>query len=135
MTDKESRLRRLAAKYDYPIKDCYDCGAKVGELHIKGCLDEECPFCGRQLVTCYCDIDYGRRTINKNRIPWSGCSNIVTSCFELGYMIKYESKDGKIDWMADANRVIKKCIWNSDLKTWLTPMMQDFYVESHPSPS
>ncbi len=39
------------------MKTCYDCGCKEGELHDFGCDMEECPFCGRQLITCGCCYD------------------------------------------------------------------------------
>jgi Zn finger protein HypA/HybF involved in hydrogenase expression len=31
---------------------CHDCGAEPGELHMDGCDVEQCPECGRQLITC-----------------------------------------------------------------------------------
>ncbi len=33
-------------------KKCADCGVKLGKLHWKGCDVEECPICGRQLISC-----------------------------------------------------------------------------------
>lgn len=36
---------------------CYDCRVKVGETHDYGCDWEECPFCGRQLLSCDCIYD------------------------------------------------------------------------------
>ena len=31
---------------------CHDCGASRGELHKKGCDNEQCPECGMQLIGC-----------------------------------------------------------------------------------
>jgi hypothetical protein len=36
------------------IKRCGDCYCKEGELHIAGCDNERCPFCGGQLISCDC---------------------------------------------------------------------------------
>jgi hypothetical protein len=33
---------------------CRECGVKEGELHVPGCFQERCPFCGGQLVSCGC---------------------------------------------------------------------------------
>lgn len=35
---------------------CHDCGAKKGHYHHPGCDVEECPRCGRQLISCYCQL-------------------------------------------------------------------------------
>ena len=37
---------------------CHDCGAKLGHYHHVGCDAERCPVCGRQLISCDCDIPY-----------------------------------------------------------------------------
>ena len=38
-------------------KRCGDCGAMYGGYHHFGCDIERCPFCGEQLISCYCEID------------------------------------------------------------------------------
>lgn len=35
---------------------CPDCNVKVGEFHHPGCDIEECPRCGRQLLSCDCPV-------------------------------------------------------------------------------
>ena len=35
-------------------KLCHDCGVEEGQLHILGCDNERCPFCGNQLISCSC---------------------------------------------------------------------------------
>lgn len=39
-------------------KRCRDCGAMPGHLHHPGCLIEECPVCGCQVLACDCDKGY-----------------------------------------------------------------------------
>jgi hypothetical protein len=33
---------------------CGDCGVAVGQLHARGCDQEQCPACGGQIITCDC---------------------------------------------------------------------------------
>ena len=35
---------------------CHDCGVEKGEYHDPGCDMEECPVCGRQWISCGCNI-------------------------------------------------------------------------------
>ncbi len=36
---------------------CGDCGVVEGQYHMLGCDMEMCPFCGNQLITCYCSYE------------------------------------------------------------------------------
>lgn len=36
---------------------CGDCGAKRGFYHHVGCDCEACPVCGKQLISCECDVE------------------------------------------------------------------------------
>lgn len=33
---------------------CRDCGVAIGEVHVKGCVVEQCPRCGGQYMSCAC---------------------------------------------------------------------------------
>lgn len=45
---------------------CRDCGCSEGSLHDFNCLQERCPFCGRQLASCGCVYDFlGLKDKNK----------------------------------------------------------------------
>lgn len=42
-------------KNDLATKNtCHDCGVEEGQIHEFGCDMERCPFCGWQLISCYC---------------------------------------------------------------------------------
>ena len=35
--------------------NCPDCGVGPCEFHKAGCNIEQCPYCGRQLLSCVCE--------------------------------------------------------------------------------
>lgn len=40
------------------MPNCGDCAVRTGQLHVPGCDIEECPRCGRQLISCDCEWAY-----------------------------------------------------------------------------
>lgn len=36
---------------------CQECGVKIGQFHVPGCQQEDCPRCAGKLVQCSCEID------------------------------------------------------------------------------
>jgi hypothetical protein len=46
---------RVGHERSYPFRSrCPDCGAQPDHVHHPGCDIEECPRCGRQLISCGC---------------------------------------------------------------------------------
>lgn len=43
--------------------NCGDCGVLVNQFHVLGCVGEQCPQCGGQLVSCDCEIDEGESVV------------------------------------------------------------------------
>src|SRR5262249_14094682 len=48
---KNGEEKRYGAIEPWP---CHDCGVAHGGYHHPGCDVEECPRCGRQLISCNC---------------------------------------------------------------------------------
>ena len=38
----------------FPDRRCGDCACLPGKFHHSGCDMEECPDCGRQIISCEC---------------------------------------------------------------------------------
>lgn len=36
------------------FRDCHDCGAQPGQMHMRGCDTEHCSVCGGQRIQCSC---------------------------------------------------------------------------------
>ena len=52
-------------------RQCHDCGAKEGELHVPGCDMETCPFCFGQLISCGCIYEMFYEGFSRDK-PLSG---------------------------------------------------------------
>lgn len=44
---------------------CPDCGVLKGDFHVPSCDVEECPVCGRQLISCDCQFEDLVRAANR----------------------------------------------------------------------
>jgi hypothetical protein len=57
----DSRHDRIRFGGEKPIRQtsptCHDCSVILGQLHVRGCDREECPFCHRQAIACSCPFD------------------------------------------------------------------------------
>lgn len=47
----------MRVETDMPDGKCPDCGAHNGRFHHFGCHQEVCPICGKQIISCGCDIE------------------------------------------------------------------------------
>ncbi len=59
---------------------CPDCGAEPAEFHEEGCDIEQCPYCGRQLLSCAC----ASRPPLDDRLPWGGVWPGAEACQRFG---------------------------------------------------
>jgi hypothetical protein len=64
------------------MKNCFDCGARVGEKHKDGCDVERCPHCGGQGLGCV-----GFDPNNPRRRPWDGKWPGEADCERLGFFV------------------------------------------------
>ncbi len=101
---------------------CPDCGAKKGDFHHIGCDVEQCPYCGRQLISCEC----GRLPPLDDRMRWTGVWPGVLECQELGWYARLIPGQG---WVScdkgepgateDLNRLLVTATWDRDQKRWV----------------
>lgn len=82
--------------------DCYDCGAKPGEIHNPNCDVQRCSVCGGQRLQCSCrghDPAFAR---------WTGFWPGELECIALGLMAIWQGTPPVPGWglhpIADHNR-------------------------------
>src|SRR3954466_12718810 len=102
------------------LESCTRCGAGVGELHEAGCTVEQCPYCGGQLLSCYCpesDDDPA-----EDRVPWGGLFPGESECQEFGWYARRAGGGwkpcgpGVADAIADLNRLRAEAVWDRGRK-------------------
>jgi hypothetical protein len=96
------------------LRNCGDCGAVPGALHIEGCDVERCPKCGGQKISCGCiyeECGIDQSTMEEThpeiyiggpteemyavwdakrgarRVPWSGEYPGAAECREFGFWV------------------------------------------------
>jgi hypothetical protein len=104
--------------------ECPDCGAARGEHHRLGCDVEQCPYCGRQFISCECR----RRAPLDDRLPWTGLWPGVAECREFGWYARLVKGRG---WLAcepdepgaseDLNRLQIEARWDRANKRFVLP--------------
>ena len=92
------------------MRNCGDCGAKPGQLHIPGCDMEECPICGKQIITCpHCE-----EVTPEQSMPWEGERRLEQAARRYGWYCRWQSRSSRWetvtadaeDAMPDGNRVL-----------------------------
>jgi len=106
---------------------CPDCLAKPGNLHTEGCDIEQCPKCGRQLLSCNCLV-YRTKIEGRNRLPWTGVWPGVVECQKFGWYAKFDNGFGYSrcdkddpDATEDLNRIYEEAVWNEKLHQFEIP--------------
>lgn len=61
------------------LRNCHDCGAVAGQVHVNGCDVERCSACGGQRLSCFCG---GRH--DKKFARWTGLWPGIAEATELG---------------------------------------------------
>lgn len=86
-------------------KTCHDCGVTTGDFHKDGCDWEECPNCGRQLISCDCNdtypsIPYGEEKRFGKEVEYPDPENLkeakyesITSISGLKILSDYEYRE------------------------------------------
>ena len=105
---------------------CPDCGVKKGQLHHSGCLKEQCPQCGRQLL--FCPHYFRKPPSDKKRVPWTGEAWGKVECREYGYFMKTDPWGLTVpcaaddpDGLPDANRLTSEADWDRKQKRYVLP--------------
>jgi hypothetical protein len=103
-------------------ESCPDCGAGRGEVHRAGCDVEQCPYCGRQLISCAC----ARRLPLDDRMPWTGVWPGAAECRELGWFARLVPGTGWVPCapkepgaVEDLNRLAVAARWDRKRKRFV----------------
>ncbi len=79
-----------------PVRDCHDCRAKPGELHMNGCDTEVCAACGGQAISCGCPEEEYEKY---ERLPWEGIWPGTLACMEYDLWCYWGPDHGKSGWV------------------------------------
>jgi hypothetical protein len=100
---------------------CPGCGVQPRDYHKASCDIEQCPYCGRQLLSCDC----GRIPPLDDRMPWDGLWPGVTECREFGWYAKLVPGKGWLPCRADElgaaedlNRLHMEAVWDRAEKSF-----------------
>jgi hypothetical protein len=101
---------------------CPGCDAPPGAYHRPGCDIEQCPYCGRQLISCLCR----KRPPLDDRMTWSGIWPGVTECREFGWYALLVPGQGWQPCSADTpgatedlNRLHMEAVWDRSDKRFV----------------
>src|SRR5579859_7479562 len=97
---------------------CYECEVSPGQLHELGCDAEQCPYCGRHLLSCEHYL-FGEVTPppDTDRLPWTGEWPGEAECREYGWF----RADGCCYPALDLDRFLKEAAWDREKKRFVLP--------------
>lgn len=107
-------------------KVCHDCGAIEGQYHLLGCDMERCPFCGGQLISCYCR--YELLNIDISPGTWAYKNGLTEE-----QSVKFEKMleaEGRIPWIQIPNlcalcgKVFPDLFNDDEWRTYVIPPLQ-----------
>lgn len=101
--DKKFILKKTIAPGHFPAPLCPECGVLPRELHVPGCVVEECPGCERKLAQCLkrpegCpdqeELDQSWPPEEEDRVPWFSERFIEELC--LGQNLYCRQEGGRL---------------------------------------
>jgi hypothetical protein len=99
---------------------CPVCEVEIGQLHRRGCCNEDCSYCGLQLFSC------GHITPEDERMPWTGRRAMETAAIEMGWYAKLTQVVGwvpceqhELGAWPDCNRVVMDLVWDRARKEFV----------------
>lgn len=108
------------------VRNCGDCGAKPGTLHVPGCDVERCALCGGQAISCgciyaICGIDQSNMEETHPDIWHNGPTDEMYAKFD----VEVEKYGGRLPWTgewpgADACREIGIYSFWSETGGWVS---------------
>ncbi len=107
------------------MEQCPDCEVKIGQLHLEGCDQEDCPYCGLQALTC----EHAGSIPMDDRMPWQGCRKMESAAVKMNWYARLGAPGQ--GWIScdkhefgawpDLNRVVGEMRWSRDLKEFVPP--------------
>ena len=115
----------MSSKIQIPTYRCPECCVTIGMPHVNGCDVERCPECGRQKISCDCDVQ------NSSTLPaivWSGFWPGELECFEYGLFCVFKNGSGWVKCAADfpgasadINTLFSCGHWDKKALRWVMP--------------
>ena len=112
---------------EFKGKPCPDCNVSVGQFHQLGCDVEQCPYCGRQLLSCCCRaVEHFDSVPDDDRILWMGYWPGDCECEQLRWFCKPGpanrgwvpcSRDDP-QAIPDLNRLLMEATWAREKKQY-----------------
>ncbi len=107
------------------MEQCPDCEVNIGDLHTPGCDYEDCPYCGRQALTC----KHAGSIPMDDALPWLGCRKMESAAVKMGWYARLGApgqgyipcERAEFGAWPDVGRVLEQLHWNRQLKEFVPP--------------